>query len=141
MRKLNGKRLLSIVLGLILTVSMAAFFVSCKGPVQQLPEECTVTFETEGGTAVDPIVVKGGEMAEKPENPTDSGEYAEIITNKPVESGENTQNVFDQIYATAEENADKMISRYKLFGSDPKGLYSLDQEYAGRVYTGPSLVL
>ncbi|MBR2969269.1 MAG: InlB B-repeat-containing protein [Clostridia bacterium] len=73
MRKLNGKRLLSIVLGLILTVSMAAFFVSCKGPVQQLPEECTVTFETEGGTAVDPIVVKGGEMAEKPENPTKSG--------------------------------------------------------------------
>ena len=40
-----------------------------------------------------------------------------------------------------EENADKMISRYKLFGSDPKGLYSLDQEYAARVYTAPSLVL
>ena len=40
-----------------------------------------------------------------------------------------------------EENADKMISRYKLFGSDPKGLYSLDQEYAGRVYAAPSLML
>ena len=40
-----------------------------------------------------------------------------------------------------EENADKMISRYKLFGSDPKGLYSLDQEYAARVYAAPSLVL
>ena len=40
-----------------------------------------------------------------------------------------------------EENADKMVSRYKLFGSDPKGLYALDQEYAGRVYTAPSLVL
>ena len=40
-----------------------------------------------------------------------------------------------------EESADKMISRYKLFGHDPKGLYSLDQEYAGRVYTAPSLVL
>ena len=40
-----------------------------------------------------------------------------------------------------EESADKMISRYKLFGSDPKGLYSLDQEYAARVYTAPSLVL
>ena len=40
-----------------------------------------------------------------------------------------------------EENADKMISRYKLFGSDPKGLYALDQEYAGRVYAAPSLVL
>ena len=40
-----------------------------------------------------------------------------------------------------EENADKMVSRYKLFGSDPKGLYALDQEYAARVYTAPSLVL
>ena len=40
-----------------------------------------------------------------------------------------------------EENADSMISRYKLFGQDPRGLYLLDQEYAGRVYTAPSLVL
>lgn len=40
-----------------------------------------------------------------------------------------------------EENADSMISRYKLFGSDPKGLYALDQEYAGRIYNAPSLVL
>ena len=40
-----------------------------------------------------------------------------------------------------EENADSMISRYKLFGSDPKGLYALDQEYAGQIYNAPSLVL
>ena len=40
-----------------------------------------------------------------------------------------------------EEKADKMISRYQLFGADPKGLYALDQEYAGRVYAAPSLVL
>ena len=40
-----------------------------------------------------------------------------------------------------EENADKMVSRYKLFGQDPKGLYLLDQEYAARVYAPPSLTL
>ena len=40
-----------------------------------------------------------------------------------------------------EDNADSMVNRYKLFGSDPKGLYSLDQEFAGRVYTAPSLTL
>ena len=40
-----------------------------------------------------------------------------------------------------EDSADSMISRYKLFGSDPKGLYLLDQEYAGRIYTAPSLTL
>ena len=40
-----------------------------------------------------------------------------------------------------EDNADKMISRYKLFGGDPRGLYLLDQEYAARVYSAPSLVL
>ena len=40
-----------------------------------------------------------------------------------------------------EDNADAMISRYKLFGQDPRGLYLLDQEYAARVYAAPSLVL
>jgi len=40
-----------------------------------------------------------------------------------------------------EDSADSMISRYKLFGQDAKGLYLLDQEYAGRVYSAPSLVL
>ena len=40
-----------------------------------------------------------------------------------------------------EENADKMVSRYKLFGGDPRGLYLLDQEYAARVYSAPSLIL
>ena len=40
-----------------------------------------------------------------------------------------------------EENADKMISRYQLFGSDPNGLYLLAQEYASRVYPAPTLVL
>ena len=40
-----------------------------------------------------------------------------------------------------EDNADSMISRYNLFGQDPKGLYLLDQEYAARVYAPPSLTL
>ncbi len=40
-----------------------------------------------------------------------------------------------------EDNADKMVSRYRLFGTDAKGLYMLDQEYSGRVYSAPSLVL
>ena len=40
-----------------------------------------------------------------------------------------------------EDNADTMVSRYKLFGQDPKGLYLLDQEYAARTYTAPSLTL
>ena len=40
-----------------------------------------------------------------------------------------------------EDNADSMVSRYKLFGQDPRGLYLLDQEYATRVYTAPSLTL
>ena len=40
-----------------------------------------------------------------------------------------------------EDSADSMINRYKLFGQDPRGLYLLDQEYAARVYTAPSLVL
>lgn len=40
-----------------------------------------------------------------------------------------------------EKNADGMIKKYKLFGDDPKSLYLLNQELAGRTYSAPSLVL
>ena len=39
------------------------------------------------------------------------------------------------------KNADDMIKKMELFGGDSKGLYSLDAEYAARIYTAPSLVL
>lgn len=37
-----------------------------------------------------------------------------------------------------EDTADDMITKMKLFGSDAKALYDLDQQYAARVYTVPS---
>ena len=37
-----------------------------------------------------------------------------------------------------EDTADTMITKMKLFGSDAKALYDLDQEYAARTYTTPS---
>ena len=40
-----------------------------------------------------------------------------------------------------EKTADDMIKKMELFGNDSKGLYSLDAEYAARIYTAPSLVL
>ena len=40
-----------------------------------------------------------------------------------------------------ETNANDLISKMELFGSDAKGLYMLNQELAARVYTAPSLVL
>ena len=40
-----------------------------------------------------------------------------------------------------EKNAEDMITKMELFGSDSKGLYMLDNEYAQRIYTAPSLVL
>lgn len=40
-----------------------------------------------------------------------------------------------------EKNADDLIKKYELFGSDPKGLYALNQELLARVYTAPSLVI
>lgn len=40
-----------------------------------------------------------------------------------------------------EKSADDMIKKMELFGNDSKGLYSLDAEYAARVYTAPSLTL
>ena len=40
-----------------------------------------------------------------------------------------------------ETNANDMITKMELFGSDPKSLYMLNQELAARVYAAPSLVL
>lgn len=40
-----------------------------------------------------------------------------------------------------ETNANDLISKMELFGSDAKGLYMLNQELASRVYSAPSLVL
>ena len=40
-----------------------------------------------------------------------------------------------------ETNATDMITKMELFGTDPRGLYLLNQELAARVYTAPSLVL
>ena len=40
-----------------------------------------------------------------------------------------------------ETNANDLITKMELFGSDPRGLYLLNQELQARVYTAPSLVL
>jgi len=72
MRKLNAKRLFCLVLGLILSASLLAFFVSCE-EIPTEPVECTITFETDGGSVVDPIKVMSNEKAEKPDNPTKAG--------------------------------------------------------------------
>lgn len=40
-----------------------------------------------------------------------------------------------------ETNANDLISKMELFGSDSKSLYMLNQELATRVYSAPSFVL
>ena len=40
-----------------------------------------------------------------------------------------------------ETNANDLITKMELFGSDPRSLYLLNQELGARVYTAPSLVL
>lgn len=40
-----------------------------------------------------------------------------------------------------EANAEDLVKKMELFGSDAKGLYMLDQELGSRVYSAPSLVL
>jgi len=40
-----------------------------------------------------------------------------------------------------EKNADDLIRKFDLFGSDPKSLYMLNSELGTRVYAAPSLIL
>lgn len=50
----------------------------------------------------------------------------------------NFLNWFIEEQLEEEDNADAMVTRMKLFGSDAKALYDLDNECAARVYTTPS---
>lgn len=43
--------------------------------------------------------------------------------------------------AEEETNAEELISNMELFGNSSQGLYALNNEYAARVHTPPSLVL
>lgn len=96
---------------------------------------------------------KPGEVFEKPIDPLLAGAKHERYVTKLI------HNIYDAAYSVKdfrtmqfldwfvkeqleeEENADKLVNKYKLFGDDPKSLYLLDQELAARVYTAPSLVL
>ena len=40
-----------------------------------------------------------------------------------------------------EKNAEDLIKKFELFGTDPKGLYALNQELLGRIYAAPSLIV
>ena len=52
-----------------------------------------------------------------PQNSIDGGEYTENYEENGYESGDITQNVFDQIYASAEENADKIFAGLAFLGT------------------------
>ena len=65
-----------------------------------------------------------------------------------LEHEEYVTSLINDIYAAAyevqgeeETNANDLISKMELFGSDPKSLYMLNSELAARVYSAPSLVL
>ncbi len=48
---------------------------------------------------------------------------------------------FVQEQGEEEKNANDLITKMELFGSDPKSLYMLNSELGARVYSAPSLVL
>ena len=63
------KKLNVVLLSLLLAIGM--IFTSCgdKDPTKQF----TVTFETDGGSAIESQLVEDGDTATKPENPTKDG--------------------------------------------------------------------
>ena len=61
------RRLLTLLI--ILIISVLAFSACDKFFEHNPPDEYTVTFETNGGTAIDPIVVTRGSLVERPADP------------------------------------------------------------------------
>ena len=66
--------------------------------------------------------------------------YAEAYMAKDFRTME-FLNWFVKEQGEEETNANDLITKMELFGSDPKSLYMLNQELMARVYTAPSLVL
>jgi len=68
--------------------------------------------------------------------------YAEAFTQKDFKTMQ-FLDWFVKEQGEEEKNADDMIKKMKLFGSDAKGLYALNQELLARVYTpsttGPAM--
>ena len=66
--------------------------------------------------------------------------YAEAYANKDFRTMQ-FLDWFVKEQGEEETNANDLISKMELFGSDPRSLYLLNQELGTRVYTAPSLVL
>ncbi len=66
--------------------------------------------------------------------------YAEAYANKDFRTMQ-FLDWFVKEQGEEETNANDLIAKMELFGSDPRSLYLLNQELGTRVYTAPSLVL
>ena len=66
--------------------------------------------------------------------------YAESYANKDFRTMQ-FLDWFVKEQGEEETNANDLITKYELFGSDAKGLYMLNSELKARIYTAPSLVL
>ncbi len=73
MMKPKAKRPLCIAVLLALVMCATFAFASCQNTGEPNNTEYTITFVTDSATEIEPITVKHGEMAEKPENPRKDG--------------------------------------------------------------------
>ena len=75
------KRILTILLAMIMMssllseTSMAVYGIGWNVPDLDLPTDCRITFDTRGGSHIDPQLVVQGEKATKPVNPTKENRY------------------------------------------------------------------
>lgn len=101
-KPLGIKILCSLLAVTTLTATLA--LVSCKPDEEPIPEQTTytVTFETNGGSAIDPVIVAEGTVLEKPNDPQLAGSefvgwYADSTFKTPfyfdLNSAKITQNV------------------------------------------------
>ena len=94
----------------------------------------------ESGFSSDEEVLKAGLKHEKYVTSLIDGIYAAAYANKDFRTMQ-FLDWFVKEQGEEETNANDLIKKMELFGSDPKSLYLLDQEMAARTYTAPSLVL
>lgn len=143
MRGFKAKKLLRLVVCLALVLSLFAA-AACggkkdPGTTTTDPTEYTVTFDTQGGSEVEPIVVKANEKAEKPDNPTKAGHIFKgwYLDLSDTESG---SFLFDDTPITSDITLYALwqIRQYTVSYQDPDG--NALSEIAGGTYDWGSLL-
>ena len=71
--KFKKQRIISIIAVLTMAIVLSFVFVACGTDADKQGRQFTITFDTQGGSKIEPIKIKAGATITLPNNPTKEG--------------------------------------------------------------------